>query len=75
MSKRQLLCIIAVWVAVFPSPFFGLPTSWKTLIGVATGIVIFIIAYFARAQDFTSSASDAESNKSFEDSAQNTNNE
>lgn len=43
MSKRQLLCLLGVWVAVFL--FLGLPSSWHLAIAVITGLLIVIIAY------------------------------
>ncbi len=43
MSKRQFLCLLGVWVAVFL--FLGLPSSWHVIIAVVTGLLIIITAY------------------------------
>ncbi len=43
MSKRQLLCVIGVWVMVFL--FLGFPSMWHKIIAVLSGLVIIIISY------------------------------
>jgi hypothetical protein len=43
MSKRQFLCVLGIWVAIFL--FLGLPTSWDKPIAVITGLIIVIAAY------------------------------
>lgn len=46
MSKRQILGIIGVWVIILP--FLGLPSSWKSILLVLTGIGICSLAYSTR---------------------------
>ncbi len=43
MSKRQLLCILGVWVMIFL--FIGLPSLWRQVLGVASGLLIVVISY------------------------------
>lgn len=46
MSKRQILGVIGVWVIILP--FLGLPSSWKSILLVLTGIGICSLAYSTR---------------------------
>lgn len=43
MSKRQLLCVLGVWVAVFL--FLGLPSQWHKVLAVITGLLIVTVSY------------------------------
>ncbi len=43
MSKRQLLCLLGVWIMIFL--FLGFKSSWDQVIAVVTGLVIVVIAY------------------------------
>ena len=43
MSKRQLLCLLGVWVMIFL--FLGLPSTWHRAIAVITGLLVIIVAY------------------------------
>jgi hypothetical protein len=43
MSKRQLLCVLGVWVMIFL--FLGLPSSWHEIIAVVTGLIIVAVSY------------------------------
>ncbi len=43
MSKRQMLCVLGVWVMVFL--FLGVPSSWHEIIAAITGIIIIAISY------------------------------
>lgn len=43
MSKRQLLCLLGVWVIGFL--FLGFPSSWHKIIAIVTGLIIILIAY------------------------------
>ena len=43
MSKRQLLCVIGVWVMIFL--FLGFPSMWHKIIAVLSGLAIIIISY------------------------------
>lgn len=43
MSKRQWLCILGFWVAVFL--FLGVPPFWDKIIAGITGVIIIIVAY------------------------------
>jgi hypothetical protein len=43
MSKRQLLCLLGVWVAIFL--FLGLPSMWHRILAVITGLVIVCVSY------------------------------
>ena len=43
MSKRQLLCVLGVWVMVFL--FLGLPSEWDKTFAVVSGLLIVIVAY------------------------------
>ena len=43
MSKRQLLCVLGVWVMIFL--FLGVPSSWHKIAAIISGVVIIAIAY------------------------------
>ncbi|HEY4494684.1 MAG TPA: hypothetical protein VJC02_01115 [Candidatus Paceibacterota bacterium] len=43
MSKRQVLCVVGVWIMVFL--FLGVPSFWHKVIAILSGLVIIIIAY------------------------------
>lgn len=43
MSKRQWLCIIGVWIALFL--YLGFPVEWHKIILVITGLIVISIAY------------------------------
>lgn len=43
MSKRQLLCLMGVWVTIFL--FLGVPSLWHKIISVASGLIIIFISY------------------------------
>ncbi len=43
MSKRQLLCVLGVWIAVFL--FLGLPSDWDRVIAVISGLLVVVVAY------------------------------
>lgn len=43
MSKRQLLCVLGVWVMAFL--FLGLPSTWHKIIALVTGLLIVGISY------------------------------
>ena len=43
MSKRQLLCVLGVWIAVFL--FLGFPSNWENGIALVSGLLILSIAY------------------------------
>jgi len=43
MSKRQLLCLLGVWVIIFL--FLGLPYPWHEVIAVISGLIIILISY------------------------------
>lgn len=43
MSKRQFLCVLGVWVAIFL--FLGFPEVWHNILAVITGLVIIFVAY------------------------------
>jgi hypothetical protein len=43
MSKRQLLCVLGAWVAVFL--FLGLPSPWHKVIAIVTGLIIIAVSY------------------------------
>ncbi|HEY4503501.1 MAG TPA: hypothetical protein VJJ28_00090 [Candidatus Paceibacterota bacterium] len=43
MSKRQLLCVLGVWVMFFL--FLGIPSSWHKISAILSGLAIIAIAY------------------------------
>lgn len=43
MSKRQLLCLMGVWVIIFL--FLGVPSLWHKIISVVSGLIIIFISY------------------------------
>lgn len=43
MSKRQVLMVLGVWVAVLL--FLGFPSSWDKLIAVVSGLLVLFVAY------------------------------
>lgn len=43
MSKRQIICLLGVWVIIFL--FLGFPSSWDKIIAVISGLAIIAIAY------------------------------
>jgi len=43
MSKRQLLCLLGVWVMIFL--FLGFPTAWHRVIAVISGLGVIALAY------------------------------
>lgn len=65
MSKRQLLCLLGVWVMIFL--FLGFRSDWDNIIAVITGLAIVIVAYnlpaSARSTDTTSASETFVENK------------
>lgn len=47
MSKRQIIILLGVWVAVLL--FLGFPDIWQKILAVATGIYLIVLAYSLRA--------------------------
>ena len=43
MSKRQLLCLLGIWVMLFL--FLGVPSFWHRIIAVISGLIIVAVAY------------------------------
>lgn len=43
MSKRQLLCLLGVWVMVIP--FLGIPSTWSWIVSILSGLLIVFISY------------------------------
>lgn len=43
MSKRQLLCLFGVWVAIIP--FLGVPSDWSSIVSVVSGFIIIYVSY------------------------------
>lgn len=43
MSKRQILCLLGVWVILFL--FLGVPSLWHKIIAVFTGLIIILVSY------------------------------
>ncbi len=43
MSKRQLLCLLGIWVILFL--FLGVPSLWHKIISVISGLIIVFVAY------------------------------
>lgn len=48
MSKEMAVILFGIWVAVIP--YLGVPGSWRTLLLVATGILIASLGFFLRAE-------------------------
>ncbi len=43
MSKRQLLCVLGVWVMALL--FLGIPSSFHKILAILTGLAIIFISY------------------------------
>lgn len=43
MSKRQILCLLGVWVILFL--FLGVPSLWHKIISAITGLIIIFVSY------------------------------
>lgn len=43
MSKKQVLCLLGVWVMIFP--FLGFPSFWIRIIALVSGLIIVGLAY------------------------------
>lgn len=43
MSKKQLLCLLGIWIMVFP--FLGFPTPWIKIIALVSGLLVACLAY------------------------------
>lgn len=43
MSKRQLLCVLGVWVIIFL--FLGFPSAWHKIIAIISGLAIIGLSY------------------------------
>lgn len=43
MSKRQLLCLLGIWIMIFL--FLGFPSSWHRIIAVVSGLLVIVNAY------------------------------
>ncbi len=43
MSKRQIIMVLGVWVAILL--FLGFPQGWQKILAVATGLYLIILAY------------------------------
>jgi len=46
MSKRQIIILLGVWIAILL--FLGFPQGWQKILAVATGLYLIIIAYSLR---------------------------
>ena len=46
MSKRQWLCVMGVWVMF--ALFLGFPIAWHKIILLISGLIIIIIARYAK---------------------------
>ena len=43
MSKRQIIILLGVWIAIFL--FLGFPRGWHKILAIATGLYLIAIAY------------------------------
>lgn len=43
MSKRQVLCVLGVWVMIFV--FLGIPSLWTKILAILTGLIIIAVSY------------------------------
>ena len=43
MSKRQIIILLGVWVAIFL--FLGFPQGWQKILAIVTGLYLVVLAY------------------------------
>lgn len=65
MRKEKALFVIGIWIMVLP--FSGFPSLWRTLLFLATGLVIMYVAYLFYLQAKKNMPKEENHNKSFVD--------
>jgi len=51
MSKEMGVILLGVWVIIVP--YLGIPSGWRTIILVLTGIGLMLLGFMLRAQELT----------------------
>jgi hypothetical protein len=51
MSKEMGVILLGVWVIIVP--YLGVPSGWRTIILVLSGIAVMILGFLLRAQELS----------------------
>jgi TRAP-type C4-dicarboxylate transport system permease small subunit len=54
MSKRQIIVLLGVWIAVFP--FLGFPSAWRDIILPVSGLLVAFVALRMKSETSQSDA-------------------